>query len=125
MTQQKPSEIFEGENSSLRKTFEFTLSNFSNEQNSKISLSKWEKSVNELRDCFVKMYFGEEVEMWWVADEVGGVLQVNDYFFNLHDIVDYIRYDYSKEDMFGYYDYCVDMPMGDRPINIKNWRKLK
>lgn len=89
-------------------------------------LKRWTNETKELGDYFVLHYFGRDAENWWVADEIGGVLCVNDYFFNLGDIVDYIRHSYSKNKMFEYYDYQLKCAEAKRtPINIKNYRHIK
>lgn len=95
-------------------------------------LKEWENKTLQLGDYFVKRYFGkkENVEYYWIADDVGGVLAVADYFFNLNDIVEFLRYHYSKDMMFKYYDYALEYhsrkhSKGDYLINIKNYKKLK
>ena len=93
-----------------------------------IILEKWNVQTNKLKDYFVDKYFGiiENPDCYWVADEIGGVLYINDYFFNLSDIVDYIKYRYSKDKMFKNYEYRLKcLQNNEIPINIKNWIKLK
>jgi len=95
-------------------------------------LQDWINETDNLSEVFITKYFGkmEEVENYWIADEVGGVLVVADYFFNLSDIVDFLRYKYSKDKMFEYYDYALEYHMqkkhkaSDYLINIKNYKKL-
>lgn len=94
----------------------------------KLELDFWEVVTQSLAESFALRYFGKDTEIWWVADEIGGVLCVNDYFFNLRDITDFVRYSYPKEKMFEYYSYalkCAEMGMSDPSINIKNFRWLK
>ena len=95
-------------------------------------LKEWEGKTNVLVEYFVDRYFGKrENEFFWIAEEVGGVLAVNDYFFNLDDIVEFIKYHYSKDMMFKYYQYNLDYHMqkthkkNDYLINIKNYKKMK
>ena len=91
----------------------------------KENLQRWTNETKELGDLFVLHYFGKDAENWWVADEIGGVLYVNDCFFNLSDIVDFIRYHYSKSKMFEYYDYRLKCTEKKKlPINIKTYRQL-
>jgi hypothetical protein len=88
-------------------------------------LKEWERATENLKEYFVTRYF-KEGEYWWVADEIGGVLYVNDHFFNLSDIVDYIKHNYSQDKMFECYEYqmkCIEEKAV--PINIKNYKKLK
>ena len=91
-------------------------------------LKEWEKATNELVDYFRKKYFGNNAsDFYWIADQIGGVYTINDYFFNLSDIVDFIRYKYNEKEMFFYYDYSLDKSMKGQKgtINIQNWKKLK
>lgn len=98
----------------------------------KFLLQDWENQTDSLIEGFITRYFGkiEEVEYYWIAEDVGGVLVVADYFFNLGDIVDFIKYNYSKDKMFEYYDYALDYHMQkkhkstDYLVNIKNYKKL-
>ena len=94
----------------------------------KKELKNWEFATNKLTESFVRKYFDSQADQWWVADEVGGVFHVNDYFFSLSDMVDFIRHRYSVDHMFEYYDYRLEIAEKDRselPINIKNWLHLK
>jgi hypothetical protein len=86
----------------------------------------WEEATESLRLLFVDKYFGKDPEHYWIADDIGGVLFVNDYFFNLSDIVDFLKYNYSVKKMFEYYDYSLKCSQENKvPINIKNYIKLK
>lgn len=90
------------------------------------ALTKWEYETDIFADYFVERYFGKNTEVWWIAEQVGGVLCVADYFFDLNDMVDYVRYSYTKDQMFKHYEYALDLGMKNKsPINIKNWKKLK
>lgn len=93
---------------------------------SKKDIASWEKETQKLAELFNKKYFDEDSEMFWVADEIGGVLCINGYFFNQTDIVDYLRYDYKTDKMFAHYDYTMEChEKKERPVNIKNFRHLK
>ena len=86
-------------------------------------LKDLEMAIQDLTDVFVKKHFGDDADYYWIADDIGGVLQVNDYFFNLEHIMDFTRYSYTSKQLFEYYDYTLN---GDEfHTNIKNWRKLK
>jgi len=89
--------------------------------------------IQDFTEYFIIKYFGklEDIDYWWVADEVGGVLSVNDYFFNLRDMIDFVRHNYSKKMMFEYYDYALDYYMKknhkktDYLININNYKYVQ
>jgi len=88
---------------------------------------EYERAANNLKAAFVAKYFGRDVsDVFWIGGVIGEVLAVNDYFFDLQDIVDFIKYNYTKKSMFEYYDYNLKLRSEDKyPINIKNYRQLK
>ena len=96
-----------------------------------MGLQMWEEATESLKNLFVDKYFGKDAsDVDWVAQDIGGVLYVNDYFFDLSDIVDFIKYNYSPKKMFEYYDQRLQHQMknidtGTPFINIKSWKKLK
>jgi len=89
-------------------------------------LQSYENAVSDLTDYFVWKYFrGVVSDEYWVADEIGGVYYINDRFFNVSDMVDFIKYNYKQDEMFDYYDYALEQQEQNKtPINIKNWKKL-
>jgi len=89
-------------------------------------LKEWERSTNNLAEYFCTRYFAKRAETHWVADDTGGVFVIADYFFNVSDMVDFIKYNYSKDKMFEYYDYSLkEAEKGKKPINIKSYLKLQ
>lgn len=44
----------------------------------------------------------------WVGNDIGGVICINDYWFNLKDIETAIKYKTTKKELFDYYDYSLD-----------------
>lgn len=91
------------------------------------ALNDWELSTDILAKTFAKKHFGEDVsEEWWISDEIGGVYVINDYFFSVQDIADFLKYDYSTKKMFEYYDYALKLAEEkELPINIRNYKYLK
>lgn len=97
------------------------------------AINRWEKATNELVDIFVDYYFGKEnePEVWWVADDIGGVLFVNDYFFDLNRIREALMYKASKRKLFDFYDYELNWHMNKKnkgePVcpNFRNYLKMK
>jgi hypothetical protein len=89
-------------------------------------IEQWEDITMELALTFVKRYFDEDSEYWWVNEEVGSVLNVGDYFFDVNDMLDFMRYDYTKEQMFKFYNDRLEAGMNSHTFpNIKNYLKLK
>ena len=85
-----------------------------------------EKEINRFALYFEKRYFGTNLEdTTWVADLTGETISIADYYFTLTDMMNFIRYNYSEEDMFNYYDYAVDTYGEDKiTVCIRDWRKL-
>jgi len=91
-----------------------------------ISLKYWERATQDLMAHFVEKYFGVDADTYWIAGEVGKVLYVNEYFFSMTDIVDFIKYKYTPKQMFAYYDYKMTLPVQGRcQICIRDWKKIK
>lgn len=63
---------------------------------------------------------GEYCEYDWVADEVGGILCLADYFINFDDIRRDIDNCVQKDKFLEWYYFCLE---GDTTINYKNWLK--
>lgn len=94
----------------------------------KETLQNYYNACEQVRVVFEQKYFGvkEDIESWWVGDDVGGVLYINDHFFNLSTMIDFLRHRYSQKMMFDYYEYALEEQSAKRlPINIKNWRQLR
>jgi hypothetical protein len=90
-------------------------------------VKEWERACNNLAHNFQVKYFGNGAESYWVADDIGGIFFINDYFFGMNDIVDFIKYGYGIKDMFTYYDFCLEERKRGRDprFNIKTWIKVK
>ena len=73
-------------------------------------LTNWQKSTIDLSQYFVNHYFGRDAEAYWIADDIGGCLYVNDYFFNLGTMVDFIELNdgktfFNKRELFVIYSF--------------------
>lgn len=89
-------------------------------------LRAWEDATIDLCNHFTLKYFDKDADVYFVADEIGKVLAINDYFFDLDEILDFLKYNYSKKMMFAWYDYKIECSVtGKLPINIKNYKKCK
>lgn len=90
------------------------------------NVETWENATQNLAMSFVSKYWKEYPEVWWVGEEIGGVLFVNDYFFSIHNIVDFMRYNYSPKMMFEWMDYSLERySVDDNPICIRDYKKLR
>ncbi|HHV04429.1 MAG TPA: hypothetical protein GXX64_11105 [Bacteroidales bacterium] len=61
---------------------------------------------------------GEYADYEWVADEVGSILCLADYFINFDDIRRDIDEEVPKDKYFEYYDHCIETEI---KINYKSY----
>jgi hypothetical protein len=91
-------------------------------------IKQYEQSCNLLGNYFAQRYFGKDYEQWWVADDVTGTMYINDRFFSVLDMYQYIKHKYTAEQMFKRYDdeieYDLRMGRKDGFPNIENYKKL-
>jgi hypothetical protein len=90
------------------------------------NLTKYERACNALLDDFINIYFvdddflKEDIEYNWIADEVGTIALINDYFISMDTIYQALDLKMEKDDFFDWYDQWVDIENNKR-INLKNW----
>lgn len=87
-------------------------------------LNDFEIATLNLGAHFLTKYFGKNVsDTYWIGNDVTGTLYVNDYFFDLGEIRDFLKYKYSKDDMFNYYDHALAIrEKGGFPMPIRDWK---
>jgi len=89
-------------------------------------LEQWEDATTELVRYFSDRYFGKNIEFYFISNDISNVICIADYFFDVKEIVDFIRYKYTRKQMFEYYDYSLEVyTRNERPICIRDYKKLK
>lgn len=72
----------------------------------------WERITNEITHTWIKDYFeieeDDEAGFDWVSDDIGGVFQFADYFFNFQNVLDCYKHDISREQLFSWYEFCLE-----------------
>ena len=91
-------------------------------------LKEWEEATEELIHEFINVCFQQGDEYFWVSNEIGGLLNVGDYWFDLNDIVEFFRYDATLGQMTEYYDFALEHHQssnGDKPppVNFRDFVK--
>lgn len=82
------------------------------------------KAVNAYVDVFISKHFDDDADYFWIGDEVGGLVEINDYVISFLDIVRDIDEDVPKEMFFEYYDYSVEVKEYlNRNINYSSYIK--
>ena len=87
----------------------------------------YEEAVENLASAFIEKYYGTEAtEVWWVAEQVGGVLIINDGFWNLEDIVTALRLKIPKRVLFKWDSDSLDAAMKEETfMNLNTFFKVE
>ena len=100
-----------------------------NKDNKKV-LKQWETATQNLSNEFTNKYFKDSAsDIYWignkVGNEVGSILCVNDYFFDINRIYEAIKYNASAKRLFEYYDKEIEFAMKEQsmPVNFKTYLK--
>lgn len=92
--------------------------------------------LDELKDintrvatAFADKYFGKDYELWFVCDDalIMPTVYINDHFFSMDDIVQFLYYKYSKKDMFEYTEKSLECARAELPKNMicrRDWRQI-
>ena len=89
-------------------------------------LGNWEKVTWELGNYFVERYFGDDAsDVYWIGNDIGDVLAINDYFFSLDFIREAIKYNATTKQLFDFYDLKLEFDTKNKPmeINFRNFIK--
>jgi hypothetical protein len=75
-------------------------------------IQTWKRLTNRITEQFIRDYFEieveEEIDISWVSDDVGSVFEFAGMYFNFSDVLDCYKYKISKEQLFGWYDFCLE-----------------
>ena len=75
----------------------------------------WKSLTNKLTEQFLYDYFDDvNPDYWWVANDVGGVLNYGDYFFSFDTVLTCYKLDISFEQFISWYNFCLE----NQSVNI-------
>ena len=78
-------------------------------------ITSWEILTNSLVEKFLYDYFDDvNPDYWWVANDVGGVLNYGDYFFSFDTILTCYKLEITFEQFISWYDFCIE----NQSVNI-------
>lgn len=94
------------------------------------AVRKYEKACLELAQAFIKKYYlegedgleEEEIDDYWVADDIGGVLYINDRFFTMDNMAEAMRLEVELEDLSAWYEQSVTEDGG---VSLRYFLKRK
>lgn len=74
--------------------------------------------------CEKHDYDFEDAKNSWVANEVGGIACIADYFVDMQTIITDIEMRADKDEFLKWYDYCLDVAEFNLPTpNFAHWLK--
>jgi len=77
-------------------------------------IKEWQTLTNKITEEWIREYFefdeGEEVDFCWVANDIGGIFEVSDYYINFSDILACYKHKITKEQFHNWYSYCLEEP---------------
>lgn len=91
------------------------------------ALTHYEDACEDIADKFMEKYYvegSEYPEHYWVGDEVGGVLSVNDEFWPLGDMVTALRLKVLPSKLFAWYYESLGASLKGGFPNLRNYLKL-
>jgi hypothetical protein len=85
-------------------------------------IKEYEKIAESIGAYFCSKYFKTD-DFEWVSDSrIDGPLHVGDHFFSIEDMLNYMKYRYTANQMFERYEYMLEEPS---PVCIRDWKRLK
>ena len=72
-------------------------------------IEKWENQTIKITNQFLLDYFDDnEPYYFYVGDEIGGVFNYGDYFFDFSNVLICYKLGVTKEQLFQWYDFCLE-----------------
>lgn len=79
---------------------------------------KYNEVVNEYALCFIRKHelcdeedANKDITLEWVGSDIGGVLEIADYYINFSDIKIDIDKNVDKDEFWKYYQYCEEISL--------------
>ena len=83
--------------------------------NIKNEILEWENLTNKLTSRFLYDYFDDvDPDYWWVSNDVGGVLNYGDYWFDFNTVLTCYKLNITFEQLINWYDFSLS----NQPDNI-------
>ena len=95
------------------------------------ALKNYQEECQNMADTFIEWYYcdddikSSDVEWSWVADQVGGVLCVNDHFWSMNDLVEIFSLQPTESQLWDWKSECDEAAFrGKTSMNLRSWLKL-
>lgn len=80
------------------------------------NLENYYNACCDLAEAFIESLFPDAdkpTEIWWVANDIGGVLCFSDYFVGMENMVHYFEFGLTPDEFWEWYDRNVDPQEGE------------
>ena len=84
-------------------------------------IKEYEKACQKIAQEINKKYFEGEAEIDWVAEDIGGVLMIADYFFDVDEMITALKYKATEKQFFDWYNLRLTQSDFIKGINFKNY----
>lgn len=75
-----------------------------------------QKEIEKLTEAFLVKYYPNEIDTFWVADDVFGTLCVNIMtYWNLEDVCRIMEFEPAPDDVYMYYEYMTRNYLDEEP----------
>ena len=81
-------------------------------------IKNYEKACQSISKKINNIYFDDCASTDWVADEIGGIAIISDFFFDMDFMLTALRYNASEKQFFDYYDLAMEEKT---ECNFKNY----
>lgn len=92
------------------------------------AIKQYYAACEDIREAFVQKYYNTYPE-WtgeirWVADDVGGALEISGDFWSVNDMVTALKLGVKEDDLFEWYHSSIDAGLRNEPCyNLENYLK--
>jgi len=83
----------------------------------KEAVAYYKNACNFVRDEFVQKYFKSGCTYYWIADDIGGILSINDYFFDMDTMVMALERNVKPKWLFEFCEWSVEDTKETRNLN--------
>ena len=96
-------------------------------------IKQYEEACEAVRIEFIEKYHlydedeltVDDIESFWIGDEIGGVCFVDDMYMNINHMVDALKYKPTKEQFNEWYWNIYADPDAEINYNLKSYLQLK
>lgn len=103
--------------------------------NQRLALNSYWIACGRIQEEFIGKYYLDkdtkrsDIEDYWIADEIGGLIFINDYYHSIDDMVEALRLNCPVDKFFKWYDESMIQVLspenGRFKYNLRSYLKLE